>query len=74
MDEVQLHLDHFHKDAVFKYGPLHRAGLLGLLGRGHVQSTVGCVCPPLCPRSSLVLLDTWAQKAVTQEQNDVNVP
>ena len=30
MDEVRLHLDHFRKDAVFRYGPLHRAGLLGL--------------------------------------------
>lgn len=53
MDEVQLHLDHFHKDAVFKYGPLHRAGLLGLLGRGHVQSTVGSVCVLLCAHGAL---------------------
>ena len=55
MDEVRLHLDHFHKDAVFRYGPLHRAGLLGLQCPWGGACTVHrrmCVCP-LCAQGAL---------------------
>ena len=73
MDEVRLHLDHFHKDAVFRYGPLHRAGLLGLQcpwGGGGMYSSPQDVCvSPLCPGSSVALLDIGALRAGTPEQN-----